>query len=547
MYYPPETIGAGLESSESKCDPCDAIMQKTKPIIGIQLDLKGMRFKPSYTPQYLADLASQGINTLLVEYEDAFPFEGLNIASDPATVWSPATLRRFTREAQRRGIEIIPLQQCLAHLEYVLAWKRYRHLAENRAYPSTIRLADPRGIRLLTGMLRQVIDAHPHSRYIHLGMDEAHALPLAAKRLCRDPLDLFLDHLRALLPIVEAAGKKAIIWGSMIESHFKPGALDEFRGRICLATGNYAPHRELSPYCKLRGGLRISRAWLKDPEDPAAPAIGPGTLFTEDYPPAIRKLVAPYQRGKMFVPLLQLDLWREAGVDAIAISAVRLSEEHAVLPRYNARLANIACVGAAALRSRQLGHIGTSWARGTSWCPPNYCIDLQWPLVAAVAESMGGKPKAFWPGIPAKTVTRLIRTLGRSRDDWRLELQVADEMDRLAPRLRAHRFEWQSIALMARVLALHRQADYNLLEVEYFHANSRPVDSEWTRRLHEQRLTLRAIAAMRRRVRDHFGRRYVGAAFEEWLRHLFDLHEERLHAATKVCRKKQHTARHYYE
>lgn len=495
-----------------------------------------MNFKPSYIPHYLADLASQQISTVLVEYEDVFPFRDLEIAADATRVWSHTTLRMFLREAKRHRLEITPLQQCLGHLEYLLGWKRYRPFAENRDYPSTLRVDDPKAVALITQMLRQVIAAHPDSRYIHLGMDEAHALPAAAKRLGRDPLDLFLDHLRVLLPVVEAAGKRAMLWGSMIESYFRPGTLDEFRGRICLATGNYAPHRDVSPSCKLLGGPRVSRAWLADPTDPAAPAIGPGTLFVEDYPPAIQKLIAPDRRGKMFLPLLQLDLWRRAGIDAVAISAARLSEELAVLPRYNARHANIAGVSAAVRRSRQLGHIATSWARGNSWCPPNYCIDLQWPLVAILAESMGRKPKPFWPGIPKAKTEHIFRTLGRCREDWRLELQVADEMDRLAPKLRAHLYEWKSITLMARVLALQRRADFNLLEVDYFAANCRPCDTEWQRRLRDQQHTLHDLAAMRRHVRAHFAQRYTGTALEEWIRHLFDLYEQRLRDCQKTCR-----------
>ena len=56
-------------------------------LIGVHLDLKGMNFKPSYIPQYLADLATQGVNAVLVEYEDIFPFQGIDIAYDKTVVW----------------------------------------------------------------------------------------------------------------------------------------------------------------------------------------------------------------------------------------------------------------------------------------------------------------------------------------------------------------------------------------------------------------------------------------------------------------------------
>ena len=108
-----------------------------RTIIGIHLDLKGVQFKPSYLPQLLEDLAGQGINTVLVEYEDVFPFAGLDIAYDRSVVWSRRTLARFQDAAAANGIEVIPLQQCLGHLEYLFRWRKHRAGAENPKYPST--------------------------------------------------------------------------------------------------------------------------------------------------------------------------------------------------------------------------------------------------------------------------------------------------------------------------------------------------------------------------------------------------------------------------
>ena len=61
--------------------------QPAKRIIGLHLDLKGVQFRPSYIPQLLYDLASQGVNTLLVEYEDIFPFRDIAIDDDKPRVW----------------------------------------------------------------------------------------------------------------------------------------------------------------------------------------------------------------------------------------------------------------------------------------------------------------------------------------------------------------------------------------------------------------------------------------------------------------------------
>jgi hypothetical protein len=66
-----------------------------KPIIGIHLDLKGVAFRHSYVPQLMKDLAGQRVNAVLVEYEDVFPFDGIDIAADRKTRWSKRMLREF--------------------------------------------------------------------------------------------------------------------------------------------------------------------------------------------------------------------------------------------------------------------------------------------------------------------------------------------------------------------------------------------------------------------------------------------------------------------
>jgi len=95
-------------------------------IVGVHLDLKGVMFRKDYAEELFADLAGQGINTVLVEYEDTFPFDGIELAWDRSACFTGASLRRFLEAAAESGIEVIPLQQCLGHLEYLFRWKRYR-------------------------------------------------------------------------------------------------------------------------------------------------------------------------------------------------------------------------------------------------------------------------------------------------------------------------------------------------------------------------------------------------------------------------------------
>ncbi len=515
------------------------------PVIGVHLDLKGVAFRPTYDLQLLDDLRSQKVNMVLVEYEDVFPFEGLDIAADRSTVWSRRRIARFQEEARRRGIEVVPLQQCLGHLEYLFCWKKYRRFAEDQQYPSTLKLDARKGKELIFELLRQMIEAHPQSRYVHVGMDEAHGLKKAAKRLGRDVLDLFLEHLDELLKIVARFGKTPLVWSDMLEDHFRPDAFAPFKDKVIMMTWDYNKVAGRAKVGRL-AGLRVSRSWLEEPQNPAAPPISASSTFIEDYSNELQSVVRPYLHGREFTPLFQIDLWTRLGFRVIAASAVRASAHGAILPRYNDLISNVQGWSEAIHRTGQLGQVATSWARGTTWCPPNFSIDLAWPIINAMSESMGAKPEPFWSGIPPRAVGTIVATLGRCREDWRLEGRIAAEMESLSPKVRKHRYEWDSLALAARLLELQRRMDYALLEVDFFEANNRPVATEWRRRLSEQARVLKDMDALRRRLRTHFGKRYHGDAFEEWLKELFDLHIRRIKEAQRISRRKLMVARKVY-
>ena len=508
--------------------------QSARPIIGVHLDMKGIVFRPAYIPQLMRDLASQGINAVLVEYEDIFPFDGLDVAYDPPTVWSKDAIQTLREEGRNNGIEIIPLQQCLGHLEWVFRWGRYAGFAESREYPSTLCLTDPAGKALVHDMLCQVLDAHPESRFIHLGMDEAFALQQVAARTGQGVLDIFIDYLLELIEIVERYGKTPIIWSDMLEDHFVAGRFDRIKDRVVLAPWDYATTGTRSPMGRILGH-RISNAWLEEPENPAAPPIGLGARFFEDLPEEIQALIAPYRHGREIDSFFQVDLWTKLGFRVLGTTAVRDVSQDSILPNYLTHFANIRGWAQAITRNNQLGVIGSSWSRGTTFCWPTYPIDAAWPAISVLAQAMGAAPCPFFTGIPTEIVEGLAGKLSRCLKDWSIESDVCDEMEAWLPQITAHRYEWQSIIYLGRIYSLYRQANYALLEVDAFRAGHRPVTPEWQRRLDDQQRLHSELTALRAEVEPHFRQRYHGRHFTEWLDHAFAIPLERLHEAEERC------------
>ena len=508
----------------------------------VHIDLKGVVFRPSYIPQLLDDLADQKVNAVLVEYEDIFPFRGIDLAYDKSVVWSPKTLQKFTAHAAKVGIEVIPLQQCLGHLEYALGWDKYRKLSEHREYPSTFRLRDKKARKFLFELLAQMLDAHPESKYIHLGMDEAHGLNDASKRLKTSALDLYLEHLEAILDFIKPWGKTPMVWSDMLEDRFRSDALLPFKDRMIMCTWDYDSTQPRSKKVRL-SGFHVSKKWLAEPQNPAAPAIHSKQTFIEDLPADVQATLAPHLHEREVQTLFQVDLWTKLGFRVATTSGLRVSSQGPILPDFNRMLANVQQHSLAVHRNRQFGQIGSSWARGTSWCPPNYPIDLTWPMIGEMSRSMGFEPPPFWPGVPSETIEQLVRTIGRTKLDWRMEDAILAQMGELSPKISAHQYEWESLRLMVEVLKLQRQVDYAILEVEYFDPNHRPVDSEWERRLADQAKALKDQARIKSKVRKHFAKRYHGAAFEEWISELFDLANRKLKACQAESRRKLKLAR----
>ncbi len=506
---------------------------------GIHLDLKGMQFKRDYVPQLLADLAAAGINTLLVEYEDIFPFEGIDVAWDKDAVWSGDFLNRFLAEAGRLELDVIPLQQCLGHLEYIFRWPRYRQFAEFQPYPGTLCLSKPEGKALIFKMLEQVMAAHPDSEYIHLGMDEAHRLASCPDCAARgDTVALFCEHLEELCGLADRYGKTPIIWPDMWEDHFAPEAFTPFRDRVVLAPWDYGTGaEELSPSGRFHG-WRVSREWLDEPGNPAAPAIHVGTKFIEDLPQELLEVLKPYLKGRYFKSFFNVDLWTKLGFRLIGAGAVRASADYHVLPRYNHLRDNLRGWQQAIARTDQLGVIATSWARGTTFCPPNVPFDLTWPSIVEFAQIMDDEPVEFWPGIPPEELDLLIKRLGRCRADWAVETRLLEDMVKLEKQVTAHQFEFQSLILMTRLQALDRKIDGTVNEVDYFHGNDRLVPEEWQRRLADQQQLLAEQAKLSEEIDAHFSQRYEGDAYQEWLRTIFDLRHDRLLAAQTESRQK---------
>ncbi|WP_299782631.1 family 20 glycosylhydrolase [uncultured Formosa sp.] len=191
-------------------------------IKGFHLDLRIQVMTPKALNEFANTLASLGINTLVMEWEGTFPFEKHATISNEYS-YSKQEIEDFISHCNALGIEVIPLQQSLGHVEYILRNPRYANLKEDNKDISQLcpmEVADNKA--LFTDLLTELANTH-NSDYIHIGGDETYLLGHCDK--CKEKVEsegkskLFVDHMKMIADIIIGLGKRPVMWADIILKH----------------------------------------------------------------------------------------------------------------------------------------------------------------------------------------------------------------------------------------------------------------------------------------------------------------------------------------
>ena len=184
-------------------------------IAGIQIDLKYHMPNKRRLPGLLDTLKSYGVNTILLEYEDAFPFERYRFLR-AADAFTPEELRDFLAKARGIGMRVMPLAQSLAHLEFALDHKELAALREAPDIPTQICPSNPAAVQFVLDLMDEMMAYHREDEFFHCGGDEAWALgycPTCAPRLKSvGTRGMWLEHQRKIASFVAGRGKRPVFW-----------------------------------------------------------------------------------------------------------------------------------------------------------------------------------------------------------------------------------------------------------------------------------------------------------------------------------------------
>lgn len=207
---------------------------------GFYVDCRTQVIKMSAMKELALDLSKKGINTLLVEWEATFPFEKHGTLNNEYT-YTKEEIKDFITYCTSLNIDVIPLQNCFGHCEYILRHNRYYRLREDKkeismVCPLKIDLASP----VFREIFKEVVALHP-SQYFHIGADETFLLG-SCKECAKVVKEhgksrLFVDYINAMTAIVLEMGKTPIIWADIILKY--PESVKELSKDIIFIDWNY--------------------------------------------------------------------------------------------------------------------------------------------------------------------------------------------------------------------------------------------------------------------------------------------------------------------
>ena len=207
---------------------------------GFHIDLRIQVMTPEALKDFAKQLSDFGLNTLVMEWEGTYPFEKHPAISNKYS-YSREEVDEFITYCESLGIKVIPLQQSLGHVEYILRNSRYSLLKEDRKDISQLCPMESEASKeLFTDLFTDLAKTH-NSDYIHIGGDETYLLGHCSK--CQKKVEesskskLFVDHMKMITELVIDLGKKPVMWADIILKH--PEAASELPKETIFVDWNY--------------------------------------------------------------------------------------------------------------------------------------------------------------------------------------------------------------------------------------------------------------------------------------------------------------------
>jgi hypothetical protein len=204
---------------QTNADTYDQMAPGQFGVRGFHVDLRIQIMTMEALRELADELAQFGINTLVMEWEASYPYRN-NATISRELAYTREEVASFIDYCEERGIDVIPLQQCFGHVEYILRHDRYSELKEDRKDISQLcPLKEEADSILFADLFADMASMHK-SDYIHIGGDETYLLghcpACSLKAATEGKSKLFVDYMKMMSDIIISLGKKPVMWADIL-------------------------------------------------------------------------------------------------------------------------------------------------------------------------------------------------------------------------------------------------------------------------------------------------------------------------------------------
>ncbi len=183
--------------------------------LGTMLDCsRGAVMTVGAVKKWIDIISDLGYNTLMLYTEDTYEVEGHPYFGYLRGRYSPDEIKAIDSYANKKGVELIPCIQTLAHLEAIFRWPQYREIKDCN---DILLSKNVKTYELIDAMFKTLSKCFT-SRIVNIGMDEAFMLGRGKYQDVygyKDRFQILLEHLLKVSEIARKYDFEIIMWGDM--------------------------------------------------------------------------------------------------------------------------------------------------------------------------------------------------------------------------------------------------------------------------------------------------------------------------------------------
>ena len=208
LHFGYQTLLQILSQCEKSIPCCIIEDAPSNEIRAFYLDLRVHKFRHTYIKKIFKELSRLKYNVIIINYEDTFPYDNDNFVTGSIYIRNEQ-IAELNKAAFEYGLQLIPYQQILGNLNYILSLEIYSSLASKKHG-----LLDPKNSKaenFIKSLINELADAH-NNVYLFIGANED---SLYKENFSEDEI---LEFVKSIIDALTKKNKLPIVWATMLES-----------------------------------------------------------------------------------------------------------------------------------------------------------------------------------------------------------------------------------------------------------------------------------------------------------------------------------------